>query len=261
MSASIPAVMDQSGVQKWLPYSRFDLVRPKLRLFCFAHAGGSALVFRTWREKMPWTIQTCAVQLPGRERRLNEAFITRMPQLIDELCGALAPVVEGPIALVGHSLGAKIAFEFARRIRSEFANAELVHLFVSGSQAPHLRSRETPIYNLPEQKFLERLRQFGGTPREVLANAEVMNLLAPRLRSDFELDDTYTYEPAEPLHCPITVWGGESDALVPRASLQAWQEHTTAGFQARVLQGSHFAFYEHEPEIITSIRQGLASVS
>jgi surfactin synthase thioesterase subunit len=261
VSAFIPAVTDATALQKWLPYSRLDLLRPKVRLLCFAHAGGSALVFRTWREKLPWTIQTCAVQLPGRERRLNEPFITRMPRLIDELSRALAPLLEGRILLVGHSLGAKIAFEFARRLRSQFANAEVAHLFVSGSQAPHLRSRETPIYNLPEQRFLERLRQFGGTPKEVLANAEVMSLLVPRLRADFELDDTYTYEPAEPLHCPITIWGGESDELVPRASLEGWQEHTTAGFQVRVLQGSHFAFYEQEAEIIAAIRQRLATLS
>lgn len=261
MSASVPAVNEQTALQKWLPYSRLDGVRPRIRLLCFAHAGGSALVFRTWREKLPWTIQACAVQLPGRERRLTEPFITNMPRLIHELSGSLAPLLEGRIALIGHSLGAKIAFEFARAIRSQFPKAELVHLFVSGSQAPHLRSRETPIYNLPEQKFLERLRQFGGTPREVLANTEVMNLLVPRLRSDFELDDTYTYEPAEPLHCPITVWGGESDDLVPRASLEAWQVHTSAGFQAHVLRGSHFAFYEQEPEIIALIRQKLATVS
>lgn len=261
MSASEPAVTDLTALQKWLPYSRLDLLRPKVRLLCFAHAGGSALVFRTWREKLPWAIQTCAVQLPGRERRLNESFITRMPRLIDELSQALAPLLQGRIVLVGHSLGAKIAFEFARRLRYEFANAEVVHLFVSGSQAPHLRSTEMPIYNLPEETFLERLRQFGGTPREVLANAEVMNLLVPRLRSDFELGDTYTCERTEPLHCPITVWGGESDELVPRASLEAWQEHTTAGLQVRVLRGSHFAFYEQEAEIIAAIRQRLATLS
>lgn len=260
MSASVPGVSDQTTLQKWLPYSRLDLARPKVRLLCFAHAGGSALVFRTWQEKLPWTIQTCGVQLPGRECRLSEPFITRMPQLIDELSVALAPLLNGRIALIGHSLGAKIAFEFARRIRSEFTNAELVHLFVSGSQAPHLRSREAPIYDLPAQKFVERLRQFGGTPSEVLGNIEAMSLLLPRLRCDFELDDTYTFEQAEPLHCPITVWGGESDDLVPQASLHAWAEHTTGSFRACVLQGAHFAFYEEEPEIITAIRQGLATV-
>ncbi len=259
MSVSTPPVNDRIALQRWLPYCRLDAGRPRVRLLCFAHAGGSAFVFQKWPEKLPWTVQVCAVQLPGREQRLNEPFVKHMPKLIEELSHALLSWMDRPVALLGHSLGAKIAFEFARCIRSQVGAPEIVHLFVSGSRAPHLRpSAELPIYNLPEEQFVQRLRQFGGTPQDVLADSEIMQFLAPRLRSDFELDNTYTFEPRHPLACPITAWAGDSDGLVPAASLQDWGQHTTGVFQAHILKGAHFSFYERECEIIPRIRQALS---
>jgi surfactin synthase thioesterase subunit len=258
MNASLQ-VVNGAALQRCLPYCRLDSGLPKVRLLCFAHAGGSALVFHKWPEKFPSMVQVCAVQLPGRERRLNEPFITRMPELMDEISRALLPWLDRPVALLGHSLGAKIAFEFARRVRAHPGAPEIAHLFVSGSRAPHMRSQEMPIYNLPDGKFLERLRSFGGTPQEILSDPDVMQFLVPRLRSDFELDDNYTFEPGERLRCPITAWAGDSDDLAPASVVESWAEHTTGTFHCRILKGSHFAFYKWESEVIMRVRQALST--
>ncbi len=257
MSAASPIANQNDVIQRWLPYCRPDAVRPRLSLLCFAHAGGSALSFRAWPNKFPWNVQVCAVQLPGRERRLREPFIRRIPQLIDRMAEELLPRLDGPVALLGHSLGAKIAFEFAQRLRSHYGPQKVTHLFVSGCPAPHLRSSRDPIYNLPDGKFMERLADFGGTPQEVLANPEIMQFLAPRLRADFELDDTYTLEPDVVLECPITAWAGSADELVSPQSVAEWREHTRAAFTSRVLIGGHFAFYEQEGQVLPQVRQAL----
>ena len=140
MSASTQPLTQNNVLQRWLPYCRPGATQARLRLLCFAHAGGSALVFHKWPDKLPWYVQVCAVQLPGRERRLSEPFITRMSELIHQLSDALLPWIDRPVALLGHSLGAKVAFEFVRRIRERANAPEIVHLFVSGCAAPHLRS-------------------------------------------------------------------------------------------------------------------------
>ena len=259
MSTVTQTLNRNAVLQRWLPYCRLEAGKPSVRLLCFAHAGGSALSFRTWPEKFPWNIQVCAVQLPGRESRIREPFIRRVSEVIDRLSEELLPAIDGPVALLGHSLGARIAFESARRLRSRYGAHKVVHLFVSGCSAPHLRSGHDPIYNLPDNKFMERLADFGGTPQDVLANREIMQFLTPRLRADFELDDTYTFEPDLPLECPITAWTGDADDLVSPESMEAWREHTQAAFSGQVLRGGHFAFYEQENLVLAQVRRALSA--
>lgn len=243
-------------LRRWLPYCRVIATQPRVRLLCFSHAGGTALAFYKWPDKFPWNVQVCAVQYPGRERH-GGPFIKRIPDLMNEMADALLPWLQGPVALLGHSLGAKIAFEFARRFRARRSTGEIVHLFVSGCPAPHLRSSSDPIYMLPDARFMERLANFGGTPREVLSSPEMMQYLMPRLRADFELDDTYTLEPEEPLACPITAWAGDLDDLVSPGKVEAWRDHTRGGFKSRILKGGHFAFYEKEAEVLSQVRMEL----
>lgn len=261
MSTVTPPVNRNAVLQRWLPYCRLETGKPSVRLLCFAHAGGSALSFRTWSAKFPWNIQVCAVQLPGRENRLREPYFRRIPELMDRLSDELLPGIDGPVALLGHSLGAKIAFESARRLRSRYGAQKVVHLFVSGCSAPHLRSGRDPIYTLPDDKFMERLAGFGGTPQDVLANREIMQFLSPRLRADFELDDTYTFEPDLPLECPITAWASDADDLASPESMEPWREHTQREFSSQVLQGGHFAFYEQENTVLAQIRRALSARS
>lgn len=259
MSTGNQTVNRSAVLQRWLPYCRPETGQPGVRLLCFSHAGGSALAFRTWPEKFPWNIQVCAVQLPGRENRLREPYFRRIPELMERLSEEVLHGMDGPVALLGHSMGAKIAFESARRLRSRYGPQKVVHLFVSGCSAPHLSSGRDPIYTLPDDKFLERLADFGGTPQDVLANREIMQFLAPRLRADFELDDTYPFVPDTPLECPITAWTGDADDMVPQEAMEAWREHTQSAFSGQVLQGGHFAFYEQENTVLAQVRRALSA--
>src|SRR5689334_10167760 len=91
-------------LQRWLPYCRSHATWTRVRMLCFAHAGGTALPFYKWPDKFPWNVQICAVQLPGRERHAGP-FIRRMPDLISQMSDVLLPWLQGPVALLGHSLG------------------------------------------------------------------------------------------------------------------------------------------------------------
>ncbi|MCE7986001.1 MAG: thioesterase [Caldilinea sp. CFX5] len=91
----------------------------RLRLFCFPFAGGSASVYRTWptllAERQP-DVEVGAVQLPGRENRLNEKPFTHIAPLVDALITALHAELDRPFALFGHSMGAIVAYELAQAL-------------------------------------------------------------------------------------------------------------------------------------------------
>ena len=72
------------------------------------------------------------------ERRTPWIFRIRtsdLESLVEQLYDALAPLLETPFALFGHSLGAKIAFALA--ICAQKRQRPVRHLFVAGSRAPH----------------------------------------------------------------------------------------------------------------------------
>lgn len=240
------------------------LPRPKpaaeMRLFCFPFAGGSAMIYRDWPAGLSESVEVCAVQIPGRGRRLREPLFRRHEALLPEMMAALAPYLNKPFSFFGHSMGAIIAFELARRLRA-MSVAGPLDLFVSGSRAPQLSDRAPRTYDLPEPDFIEELRQLNGTPQEVLENPELMQVLIPLLRADFELVQTHVYREEPPLACPITVFGGTGDEQVTRESLEGWRAQTGAGFSLHMMPGDHFFLLTATQAVLRVISETLRRVA
>jgi medium-chain acyl-[acyl-carrier-protein] hydrolase len=160
--------------------------------------------------------------------------------------------------LFGHSMGAIISFELARELRRRHFTAPR-RLFLSGRGAPTVASREQPIFNLPEESFIEEVRRLNGTPQELLDCPESRQLLLPVFRADFEMVDTYDYHPEEPLSCPITAYGGLQDTDVPVESLRAWKEQTSASCNYRVFAGDHFFIHDSDAGFVDLFRRDVLS--
>lgn len=234
----------------WLPRTR-RTHGARLRLFCFPYAGGGAAVYHGWREKLGAAIDVCPVQLPGRGSRLHEAPHSRIGPAVEELIAGIGPYLDLPVAFFGHSMGAIIAYELARALRRRLA-IEPRHLFVSGRRAPHVTREPVPIEQLDEPALLAEVRRLDGTPPEVLRNRELLALVLPTLRADFALCETYTHTPSLPLSCPVTAFGGLADPQATRAEVEAWREHTSGRFVARLLPGDHF-FINHSADLLTRV--------
>lgn len=169
---------------------------------------------------------------------MKEPAFTSLAPLVDVLTDAILPLVDRPFGFFGHSMGALIAFELARRLRRQ-RYAEPGFLFVSGRRGPQVPYTDPVTYNLPKEEFIAELQRIAGTPKEVLEHRELMELMIPLLRADFELTQTYEYLPEEPLRCLIIAYGGLQDE-VTRDLLLPWKEQTSSAFALRMLPGDHF---------------------
>ncbi len=228
----------------------------KLRLFCFPYAGGSAWIFRTWSDRLPPYVEVCPIELPGRGRRLREPPFKQLKPLIQEIAHALLPYLDKPFALFGHSMGGLVSFELTRLLRRKY-NLSPTHLFVSGRRAPQIPEPEPPIHTLPDPVFIEKLRHLNGTPDQVLANEELMQLLLPILRADFAILETYVYASEPRLNCPLAVFGGLQDLEVSCDALEAWREQTNADFSLQMLPGDHFFLHSAQPLLLRTLYQTL----
>lgn len=232
----------------------------RLRLFCLPHAGGAASFFASWPERLPPTIEACAIQLPGRAARFSEVPFNRMEPLVAALADALLPAIDRPFALFGHSMGALVCFEFARRLQ-RIRGLVPAHLFVSGAFAPHLPRRGPKPEDLGDPAILETIAQLEGTPAEVLANKELVELLTPALRADFSVCESYAYRKRRALQCPITVFGGKNDPGVHSRALRAWAAETRGDVAVHKFPGGHFFLKEEEPAVLDVIRSTLSALA
>jgi medium-chain acyl-[acyl-carrier-protein] hydrolase len=248
-----------NSTNSYLP--RISEVDPqvKLRLFCLPFGGAGASVYRNWQHNLPRSIEVCPIQLPGREERLSEKPFTHTAPLVAELGQVLEPYLDRPFALFGHSMGALISFELARHLRS--LNQPIpMQLFISGRPAPQIPDPDPPTFHLSDPEFIEELRRMQGTPEAVLQNPELMALLLPLLRADFELCQTYHYQHEPPLDCPFFVFGGFDDTDVTQENLVAWCTQTHYPMRLQMFSGDHFFLLNSQQELLNIISQQLSQI-
>jgi surfactin synthase thioesterase subunit len=214
-------------------------------LVCFPHAAGSASFFRDWGKEFT-EFDVHAVQYPGRADRMADDLPTDMVEMARGVRESLEPLLNRPIALFGHSMGAIVAFEVARMLLAD--GARVSHLFVSGARAAH-----DPDYapvgaaQRSDESIMRSLAKLGGTHADLLNDPLLAELVMPYVRADFVMFENYEYVPGAPLSCPITAVNGADDSHVTDDRAQRWSELTTAGFDRHVLPGEHFYLIRHRP--------------
>jgi medium-chain acyl-[acyl-carrier-protein] hydrolase len=233
--------------------------RAAVRLFCFHYAGGSASAFRNWASHLPRSVELVAVQLPGREGRFGERFITRFDELIKTLTEALTPSLNIPYAVFGHSLGTLIGFEWIRQLKHHGIRQPLI-FFASGRRAPQFANPEPPISHLPEADFVrELMKKYSDHLGSVLERDDFRQAFVPQLRADFTLSETYRYRRGIKLECPIVACAGEQETEITEQELTGWQEHTTGRFNALRFPGAHFFIHSQETQLLQETKRQLSS--
>ncbi|MCI0574925.1 MAG: alpha/beta fold hydrolase [Chloroflexi bacterium] len=242
----------------WVPHYKPN-PGAQIRLFCFPYAGGRAAAFYPWAESLPQAVELIPIELPGHGVRVREQPARRLLPLVEELAGAIQPYLDRPFAFFGHSLGALICYELAHYLYSRQQLCPL-YLFVSACRAPQCAKNEAITHTMPDGEFLEKIRFLEGTPPEIFEIPELVELMLPILRADFEMYHTYLYEPKPPLPCPMAVFGGLEDIPMSPEHLEGWREHTAVSFISRMFPGGHFFLHTAEPTVLRMITYTLGQV-
>ena len=223
----------------------------RLRLFCCPYAGGGTATYRDWSTWLPADIEVAAVQLPGREWRMQDALLDNMQALAVDVVDSLQPMLDKPFALLGTSMGGLLIFEVARRLRTLGLPAPRC-LMPLACGAPHTPESKL-FHHLPDAELLAEIRDFGVMADETAENEELLELVLPILRADCVAHETYHYSEAPPFDFPIWVYGGMGDETMERARLDAWAIHTCAESRVHMINGGHLFVDERSDLLLQSL--------
>lgn len=192
-------------------------------------------------------MEVLAVQYPGRETRFREPPMKRSSALVEALGPAMLALLDRPFAFFGYSLGTAISLSLAHWLRRSGAPAPRGMMMAAGT--PPKLCRPRGAHTLSDEALITELRRLGATPPQVLAHRELLELLLPVVRADFEMLDTLTHADEAPLSVPMAIWGGKEDSEPSPQALEAWRDYTTEECALQLMPGGHF-FLHSAPDAL-----------
>ncbi|MDT0452828.1 thioesterase II family protein [Streptomyces hesseae] len=230
------------------------------RLVCFPHAGGAASAFVPLSRTLGAAVDVVAVQYPGRQDRHQEPPVDDIARLADRLAEEMSALDDQrPFAFFGHSMGAVLAYETARRLEQRSAPGP-ERLFLSGRGAP--AAAPSPHDQVrTDAHVLAAIRRLGGTTGGVFQDPDLLAMVMPALRADYRAIGTYAWTPGAPLNVPFTVLIGDNDPVVTVEEASDWRGFSAARTDLRVFSGGHFYLDHHTREVADLVAEALGVVT
>jgi len=174
----VPDSVPRGEASRWIARPR-RTENARLRLFCFPYAGGGAATFRSWVNRLPEDVDCCLIQLPGKESRVLEPPLRSFEAIVPAVDEAIRQLLELPFVFFGHSMGGKVAFELARKLRRE-GRPGPERLCISATRAPGVPDPDPPVRHLPDAEFIAEIqKRYDAIPRDVIEDRELLELVLP----------------------------------------------------------------------------------
>ncbi len=196
---------------------------PALVLFPWAGAGG--LSWRFLETELREHFAMLPVVLPQRESRLGFAVGTHFARLAESIALELEAELERheKVYFLGHSMGAALAYETAKRLGRPLAG-----FLASSCRAPQLRM-QLPAMGIPDLGVLSALD------------------------ADLALFNAYRPVDARPLSCGVEAFLGSAETALPEEHVKAWAALSGRGFAMTQFTGDHFWLKESAKEFASHL--------
>jgi surfactin synthase thioesterase subunit len=229
----------------------------KFNLFCLPYAGGNRYSYRKFEQISLPFLNIIPLEYPGRGNKMGVPLLTDLDALICDLYHEIKGLADsGSYAVYGHSMGGLAAVLLVRKLIKNNHRAPL-HLFVTGTTGPSSSSRNEKKRHLMDRKeFMEEIRNFEGSPEEILQNEELVNYYEPILRADFTASENYVYQEEEPLPIPFTVITGTNEDMNDE-DIRLWQKESKCEVDFCRLPGNHFFIFKYANEVLNIISKKL----
>jgi surfactin synthase thioesterase subunit len=233
-----------------------------LRMFLLPHAGGSASIYRRWSTVLhvafDGMVEPVAVDLPGHGTRAAEPLGSDLGDIVTGLT-VRWPIAPGQRwALLGHSLGALIAAEWAAQAHRSGHGPEL--LTTSAAAPPWVYSAAADLYAPDDEDLWRRVAALGALSAAVARRPGLRRTHGPILRADLVAALAHRPVRPKPAGCPIIAMAGADDPLADASAVARWAEAATGGFQHHILAGGGHFYRTGVDDVLPLVTESLAAL-
>lgn len=222
----------------------------KLRLFCFPYAGGAAAIYNTFVDNIGDDIELVAIQLPGRAELMFDELIKDMDKLINILYKHMSLSINEPYAFFGYSMGGAIAYALTKKIEESSSNNPKFTI-ISATKPPFMYN-EYSNHTLSDEGLTDILRKHSASPKEVLDSKDMMELLLPGIRADYQLIETYKIQRSPNISTQVILFNSEED--LEKEVMLTWKDYLKIEPKYIEFEGGHFFIHSQLNMLIQEIK-------
>ncbi len=115
------------------------------------------------------------------------------------------------------------------------------------------------MHTLSDDGIVAELKLLSGTNTALLGDEEILRMILPAIRSDYQAIETYRCNPDSTVRVPISALTGDNDPKTTLDEAQDWSRHTTGAFDLQVFPGGHFYLSAQAPAVIALLRKHLSA--
>lgn len=214
-----------------------------IKVFCIGYAGGNANYFHNLINKSNHSVEYIAIEYSGHGKRKNEPLYESFDEMVKDVSRIINSQINdsATIALFGYSMGSLVAFDI---LSHSLLKASVTHLFVAAHFPPHISSVDISYSNLSDEKFINKMKQFGTINEKFLNDKRFWPFFLKPVRNDYRLIESYKFnEKKNKISIPITVFFSNTDTNFN--IMKEWKIHSYSMVEFYEVVGKHFFLNEN----------------
>lgn len=233
---------------KWIAHKLDN--NEDIALICFPHAGGTASFFAKWGNYFKGNAAILPVQYPMREKRIRDVMPNSVIELAKQFVDENIELLKNrKFAFFGHCSGSIVAYEACKYAEEKY-NVKPLVLIASACMSP--KNFNVPILSdLDEKSLIQKIKDYGYIPDELLNNEMMFQYFLPIVRKDFHIQEQYKCTNEVKIDSKIvTMYGIEDSNINDIEKIKDWERYTSKDYVFTSFKGNHF-YLENDLDLVS----------